>query len=183
VDLVGLDATSLTHAVDDARKSQHQGDSRHGAITFRPELAADFEFSSSLYKQTRDVELNATGWTDADKTSFCRQQFDAQHEHYENHYPRAQFLMIELDGRAIGRLYFEQTRIELRLMEITISAEQRNRGIGGLISGTLLAHAKSKGIAMGLHVESFNPARRLYVRQGFRDVETRGIYNYMRVEP
>jgi len=32
---------------------------------------------------------------------------------------------------------------------------------------------------MGLHVAPFNSARRLYERQGFREVELRGLYLYM----
>jgi ribosomal protein S18 acetylase RimI-like enzyme len=183
VDLAWLNATSLASAVDEARKSQPSAGAGLGKLDFRPELSTDLEFSASLYKQTRYVELSAIAWSEPEKTSFCRQQFDAQHAHYEKHYPRAQFLVVELDRRAIWRLYFEQTSHELRLMEITIDEAFRNLGIGGLISGAMLAHAKSHGIAMGLHVESFNPARRLYLRQGFRDVETRGIYFYMRVEP
>jgi ribosomal protein S18 acetylase RimI-like enzyme len=92
-------------------------------------------------------------------------------------------LIVESSGRAIGRVYFEQTSSELRLMEITIDESLRNRGIGGAISGALLAHAMREDIAMGLHVESFNPAKRLYERQGLRDIDTRGIYVYMRIEP
>jgi len=38
-------------------------------------------------------------------------------------------------------------------------------------------------VPAGLHVEPFNPARRLYERQGFRTVETRGIYLYMQCPP
>jgi ribosomal protein S18 acetylase RimI-like enzyme len=157
------------------------------AIRVRAETTNDLDISASLYAATREEELRATDWSDQQKQSFCRQQFDAQHAHYKTHYPRAQFLMIEegVDAacKTIGRVYFEQTMSELRLMEITIDPAHRGRGIGGAISAALLAHATHEAIAMGLHVESFNPARRLYVRQGFRDVETRGIYLYMRVEP
>jgi ribosomal protein S18 acetylase RimI-like enzyme len=160
------------------------------AIRVRVETPADLDKSAALYRLTRNAELRMTDWPEAQKQTFCRQQFDAQHAHYQTHYPNAQFLMIERFDEsttnvatAIGRLYFEQTAHELRLMEITLDESERNRGIGGAISAALLAHAMAHGIAMGLHVESFNPARRLYERQGFREVETRGIYLYMRIEP
>jgi ribosomal protein S18 acetylase RimI-like enzyme len=154
-----------------------------GAISFRVETESDAPFSRGLYAQTRAAELANVAWTEAQKTAFCAQQFSAQHAHYETHYPNACFWLIRLGDTDIGRLYFEQTARELRLMEITIDAKHRNRGVGGAISGALLAHAMKEQIAMGLHVESFNPAKRLYDRQGFRDMETRGIYVYMRVEP
>jgi ribosomal protein S18 acetylase RimI-like enzyme len=169
-------------------------------VRVRVQSQDDLDAAAALYAQTRAVELQQTDWSDEQKQAFCRQQFDAQLAHYVAHYPRARFLMIDAafsdsatlggsvgaeasEHRTIGRLYYEQTASELRLMEITIDAAHRNRGIGGAISGALLAHAMREGIAMGLHVESFNPAKRLYDRQGFREVETRGIYQYMRVEP
>ena len=140
------------------------------------------DFSASLYALTREAELSAVDWPTAAKQSFCRQQFDAQHAHYHQHYPDAQFLLVERDGAPVGRLYFEQTTKELRLMEITMVAAARNLGIGGALSGALLKHAHACGVAMGLHVEPFNPARRLYERQGFHAVEERGLYLYMRFE-
>jgi ribosomal protein S18 acetylase RimI-like enzyme len=152
-------------------------------LTIRDETTADFAASASLYRQTREAELSVTDWPEVQKAAFCRQQFDAQHAHYEAHYPRARFLLLLSGAMPIGRVYHEQTTSELRLMEITIDAQYRGRGIGGAISNALLTHAMESGVAMGLHVESFNPAKRLYERQGFRDVETRGIYVYMRVEP
>ena len=153
-------------------------------VTVRAEAdAADLDFSASVYALTRKAELMTVDWPDEQKQAFCRQQFDAQHAHYRQHYPKAQLLIIERDGQPIGRLYFEQTSKELRLMEITLVEAARNQGIGGAISDTLLQHARASGIPMGLHVEPFNPARRLYERQGFREVELRGLYLYMVCPP
>jgi GNAT superfamily N-acetyltransferase len=156
---------------------------RRGIISVRPETADDLDFSAQLYALTRAAELAAVQWPDEAKAAFCRQQFDAQHAHYQKHYPTAQLLIVLEDGRPIGRLYFERTSKELRLMEITLHDDARNRGIGGGISQTLLDLAHRDGLPMGLHVESFNPARRLYLRQGFEDVELRGIYHYMLCPP
>lgn len=153
-------------------------------ITFRAEAdAADLDFSAAVYALTRQAELNTVDWTDAHKQAFCRQQFDAQHAHYRQHYPKAQLLIIERSGAPVGRLYFEQAGKELRLMEITLIEAARNHGIGGAISDALLRHAHASGVPMGLHVEPFNPARRLYERQGFREVELRGLYLYMVCPP
>jgi GNAT superfamily N-acetyltransferase len=153
------------------------------AIAVRPETAGDMDFSASLYALTRAAELSAVDWPDATKHLFCRQQFDAQHAHYRQHYPRAQLLIVELDALPVGRVYFEQTTAELRLMEITLITAARNHGIGSVIGAALLHQAHAAGMPMGLHVEPFNPARRLYARQGFREVETRGLYLYMVCEP
>jgi ribosomal protein S18 acetylase RimI-like enzyme len=175
-----MDITALNEALAQASSLSVR------LIRVREQNVGDLDIAASLYAQTRAAELQETDWTAAQKQAFCRQQFDAQLAHYVAHYPRARFLMIEsqlAEGGVIGRLYYEQTASELRLMEITLATAHRNRGIGGAISEALRKHATHAGIAMGLHVESFNPARRLYERQGFREVETRGIYIYMRALP
>ena len=153
------------------------------SVVVRAETAADMDFSAPLYALTREAELAAVDWPDEMKRTFCRQQFDAQHAHYRQHYPKAEFLIIEREGLPVGRVYFEHTIKELRLMEITLIAAARNLGIGGVISNALLRKAHAAGIPMGLHVEPFNPARHLYERQGFREIETRGLYLYMVCEP
>ena len=153
------------------------------SVLVRPETAADMDFSASLYALTREAELAAVDWPDEMKQTFCRQQFDAQHAHYQQHYPNAEFLIIEREGQPVGRVYFEHAAKELRLMEITLVDAARNLGIGGAISSALLRQAHASGIPMGLHVEPFNPARHLYERQGFREIETRGLYLYMVCEP
>ena len=149
------------------------------SVTVRAETVADLDFSASVYALTRADEMASVDWSEAMKQSFCRQQFDAQRTHYVNHYPRAQFLIIQRDDEPVGRVYFEQTAHELRLMEITLVQAARNVGIGGAVGRALKWRAHNAGVPMGLHVEPYNPARRLYERQGFREVETRGLYLYM----
>jgi ribosomal protein S18 acetylase RimI-like enzyme len=157
------------------------------SLRLRAETPADIDFAASLYASTRQAELAAVPWSDAQKADFCRMQFNAQHTHYTNQYPGVQFLILERDGERagerIGRLYIEQTPVALLLMEITISPEQRGRGIGSAITRALLQHAQENALPMHLHVEPVNPAKRLYERLGFRDVETRGFYTFMVCDP
>ena len=153
-------------------------------VDLRTETPADLDFSASLYALTRAEDLRqVTDWNDEQKAAFCRWQFDSQHAHYVKHYPTANLLIVLLDGAPAGRLYFTRTEVELRLMEITLLERCRNRGIGGAISGALVEIACAADLPTTLHVEPFNPARRLYERQGFREVETRGIYLFMRRDP
>ncbi len=150
----------------------------HG-LSLREEQPGDLPFAAELYAQTRAAELVAVPWTEAEKRAFCQQQFEAQHAHYALHYPRAQFLIILCHGALAGRLYFEHTNAELRLMEITLAARWRGRGLGTLLSRVVVELADEAGVPTSLHVESFNPARRLYERLGFREIETRGVYLLM----
>ena len=173
---VSADAAALLQHVRSALPTVNLG--------LRTESAADLDFSASLYALTRAEELRqVSDWTAEQKAAFCRWQFDSQHAHYRQHYPAANLLILLLDAAPIGRLYFTRTAAELRLMEITLLDGFRNRGIGGAISGALIHIAGTDRLHVALHVEPFNPALRLYERQGFREVETRGIYLFMRREP
>ena len=55
----------------------------------------------------------------------------------------------------------------------------RNQGIGSRLMDVLLEYADSLGRQASLHVEPFNPAKRMYERLAFRVVETRGLYEFM----
>ncbi len=149
----------------------------------RDRTEADLPFLCKLYAQTRDEELRPVPWTPQQKQDFLRDQFEKQHAHYLQHYPRAHWWMITRDGAPVGRLYVEQTASELRIMDVSLVAECRNRGLGGALMRALLRHTDEQALAATLHVEPFNPALRLYERLGFARVETRGVYYFMRREP
>ncbi len=148
-------------------------------LRLRAEVAEDLRQSAALYALTREAEMAGVDWPAAARSAFCKQQFDAQHAHYRQHYPRACFAMVMRADDTVGRIYFEQTERELRLMEITLQVSARNHGAGTALTAALLEHARQQGLFMGLHVEPFNPARRLYERLGFRCVEERGVYLYL----
>ncbi len=57
--------------------------------------------------------------------------------------------------------------------------EFRGRGIGTALVTELFAEADASGRSVSIHVESNNPARRLYERLGFQDVGEHGVYKLM----
>lgn len=77
-------------------------------LTLRPISQADYPFLLTLYGSTRAAELIQTGWDEALKQQFITMQFEAQHRHYQNHYPAASFDLILHEDTAIGRLYLEE---------------------------------------------------------------------------
>ena len=87
--------------------------------------------------------------------------------------------MIEQDGVPVGRLFVDVTTKEVRLMDIALLPAARGRGIGTALLQRLLTFADGIALPVTLHVESFNPARRMYERVGFAMVEMRGIYQFM----
>ncbi|HEY8962306.1 MAG TPA: GNAT family N-acetyltransferase [Luteolibacter sp.] len=136
----------------------------------------DAEFLRILYASTREEELAVTGWSDVQKQDFCGMQFDAQTAHYREHYPAAEYAVIECDGNAAGRLYVNRGEREIRIMDLALLPEWRGKGIGTSLLRELQEEAATRGMPLSIHVERFNPALRLYERLGFRAVEDRGVY-------
>jgi ribosomal protein S18 acetylase RimI-like enzyme len=141
---------------------------------------SDLPFLSRLYASTRQDEMRLVDWTGAQKAAFLQDQFEKQHRHYLEHYPRAQWLVIEREGTPVGRIYLERTSAEIRLMDVALLPAVRGQGVGSALMHALLAAGDQAGLPVSLHVEPFNPAMRLYRRLGFDDVETRGYYQFMK---
>lgn len=136
-----------------------------------------------MYASTRQEELAQTGWSEEQKASFLRQQFEAQSRYYREHYAGAEFSVILSDGRPAGRLYVARWPGEIRIVDIALLPERRNRGIGTKLLEDLIAESEASGKPLSIHVERFNPALRLYERLGFREVADKGVYFLMERAP
>ena len=122
-------------------------------------------------------------WPEAAKLAFLAEQSDLQHRHYVANYPGADLLLIESDSIPIGRIYVYRSAREIRLMDIALVPDWRNRGIGTRLLRELMAEARSSGSSLTLHVEPTNPAQRMYQRLGFRLIEQRGVYDFLGWDP
>lgn len=149
----------------------------------RPATDADRDFLLAVYASTRAEELATTDWTEELKTAFVRQQFEAQDLHYRKHYEGAEYSVVEIDGRPVGRLYVVRWTREIRLMDIAFLPEERGRGVGGALVRDLLAEGEASGKTVTIHVEIYNPALRFYERLGFRPVSEYGVYRLMEWRP
>lgn len=142
----------------------------------RPIRDDDLGFLLALYASTRVEELALTDWSDEVKGEFLRQQFEAQHRHYVERYPGAELALLLAGEEPIGRLYVARWEREIRLMDIALVAAWRGRGLGSRLIRELQAEAQATGRTLSVHVEIFNPARRLYERLGFRKAGETGPY-------
>ena len=152
-------------------------------ISFRPLNDGDLEFLHRLYAGTRADELARVDWDDEQKTQFLTQQFNAQHSFYQEQFGQAEFLVIEADGKPVGRVYVDRRADEIRLIDIALVPEQRNSGLGTALLKDLLDEAQAVGLPVKIHVEKFNPAMRLYQRLGFQALEDQGVYQLMEWRP
>lgn len=148
-------------------------------VTARAMTDEDLPFVAALYASTRIEELAGTGWPDDLRDGFLDQQHRAQHQHYQAHYPGLEWMILEQDGGAIGRLYLVEWPREFRIVDISLSARCRGKGIGAALFADLLAAAAARGKIVSIHVEKANPARRLYRRLGFEVVADKGVYDLL----
>jgi ribosomal protein S18 acetylase RimI-like enzyme len=149
------------------------------SVTLRSIRAGDMPFLYEVYAGTRLHELAPLGWSAEQQAAFLHQQFDAQHRYYQANYAGADFQVILLGGRPIGRLYVVRWDDEFRIIDIALLPEYRNAGIGSRLLDDLLNEAAQAGKPVCIHVEKVNPALRLYQRLGFSIVEDRGVYWFM----
>ena len=150
------------------------------SIALRPITPEDDSFLARLYASTREQELAQTNWSEEQKAMFCRMQFNAQTADYQRNYPDASFQIIERDGVAAGRLLvLRSDEKKIHVIDIALLPEHRGAGIGTKFLRELQEEARAAGKKLSIHVELFNPARRLYERLGFQQVEEKGMYLLM----
>lgn len=153
------------------------------AYTLTPITPADSELLLRIYASTREEELSVVAWSPEQKSAFLRQQFEAQHAHYQQHYQGSTFDLIRVDGRPCGRLYVARWPREIRLIDIALLPEARNMGLGGRVLASLLEEARSSGRTVTIHVERLNRALRFYERLGFRVKEDKDVYLFLEWSP
>ncbi|HEX7678929.1 MAG TPA: GNAT family N-acetyltransferase [Thermoanaerobaculia bacterium] len=152
-------------------------------ITLRPATDADYAFMRQLYGATRAEEMEHFPFDEAQRSIFLDQQFAAQFEHYSIHYPTCERNIVERDGTPIGRLWIDEWRDQIRIVDIGLTPECRGLGIGSGLLHEVLRRGTAAGKAVTIHVEAYNPALRLYQRLGFEKVDTNGVYFLMRWSP
>jgi ribosomal protein S18 acetylase RimI-like enzyme len=153
------------------------------SITLRPVSPEDREFLFRVYASTREEELALTDWDEEQKRVFLEGQFGAQDAWYRERYPGATLDVIEAGGEPAGRLYVHRREREIRLMDIALLPEHRGGGIGSSLLHDLMAEAAAADKRLTIHVEGYNPARRLYERLGFRKIDEHGVYHLMEWTP
>jgi GNAT superfamily N-acetyltransferase len=152
-------------------------------IACRPATEDDLPVLAQSYFSTRVEEVAQTGWPVEQQHGFLVQQFEAQHRHYRDHYPGAEWLVIERAGTPVGRLYLDEWETEFRLIDIALLPDARGGGIGKALLEDVMEGAAAKGKSVSIHVERMNPAMRLYLRLGFAKVDEHGVYDLMEWRP
>jgi ribosomal protein S18 acetylase RimI-like enzyme len=169
--------------MENGTAEQAQGNTQ--AVSLRAAaIPEDEAFLRELYLSTRREEMSAWGWNDAQQEIFARMQFNARQQSYVMQYPEAVYKIILLGGGRAGSLIVAQRDDEIRLVDIALLPEHRNRGIGSFIVKELFMEADAAGKILRLHVQRENDAaRRLYERLGFSITNENDTYLRMERPP
>ena len=119
-------------------------------------------------------------WGDAERQAFLDMQYTAQRDDYETRFPDAEHSIVLVDGVAHGRLWVDRRGDEIRLLDIALLPERRNRGTGRELIDRLITEAREAGVPLRHSVYKTNEgALRFYERLGFVVVEDYEMYVLM----
>lgn len=148
-------------------------------ITLRPAADGDREFLFAVYEGTRD-DVSQVPWSDEERRAFVEMQFAAQHSDYVTRFPDSEHSIIVVDGEAHGRMWVDRRADEIRLLDIALLPEHRNRGTGRVLLERLIAEARNAGRPLRHSVFKSNVgALRFYRRLGFEVSEDFDAYVLM----
>lgn len=152
-------------------------------IELRPEEKKDDAFIETVYRSTREPELNLTNWTEQQKSAFALMQSMAQLSEYKSKFPGAAFQVIIFNKRSAGRFYTWENNMEMRLIDITLLPQFRGKGIGTALLADLIKRSGKVQKKISLHVDPLSPALNLYLRLGFIHIKNNGRLYYMERNP
>jgi len=144
-------------------------------ITLRDALPEDEPFLFEVYSSTRAQEMALVPWDDEQRKSFLTMQFVAQHSHYRERYPDANYSLICREDLPLGRLYVLREKGDIRILDLTLLPEYRNGGVGTSLLRDLLDEAAQSGKNVRIYVETYNPSLRLFERLGFKSIAEEGV--------
>lgn len=152
-------------------------------VSTRPKSPDDDAFLLRVYASTRAEEMALVPWNEAQREAFLKMQSDAQHHHYQTRFPEASFEVILLGETPVGRLYVDKDEEAIRILDITILPEYRNRGIGTPIIRDLMAEGQAIHRPVRIYVENHTPALGLFERLGFVQIGEYGTSSHMEWRP
>ena len=132
----------------------------------RAATSADEDFLWRLYVSTRASEIAAFGWPPEQQEAFLGMQYRARCGSYHAAYPQAEQRILLENGVPAGAMIVDRNPQEIRLVDIALLPEHRNRGYGGQEVADLIRQAESLRLPLRLSVLLGNPAQRLYARLG-----------------
>lgn len=175
-DVVRLDTTGQTvneTVVAIERLFEREPGTRINGLALRPSIVDDVDFICDVTRATI--------------AGYALQTWDLSQDELEtairDDVVLGQDQIVLLHGRQIGVLSVEVHPHEHFIDKILILPDYQRWGIGTHLVRRVLKTAFAQGLPVKLHVLKVNPARRLYRRLGFVDVEETADYYLMEASP
>ncbi|HYW72779.1 MAG TPA: GNAT family N-acetyltransferase [Pyrinomonadaceae bacterium] len=149
------------------------------SISLRPATDDDQEFLLDLYKSGRGDDLRELGWDEPRITEFLEMQYEAHQNFLRDDYSNADDQIVLLEGLAVGHLSIEHRPNEIRLVDVSLLADHRNRGVGTLLVQQVQEQSAAAKRPLRVQVIRFNRAAGLFERLGFRRTSETGTHFQM----
>jgi GNAT superfamily N-acetyltransferase len=153
------------------------------SIRLRPEVPEDELFLYKVYASTRQEEMACIGWDAPRIAAFLKMQFNAMRQGYAAQYPTAEFSVVLLNDRPIGRLVVDRTEEAIELVDVALLPEDCGQGIGTSLIRELQTEANRTRKAIRLQALKQGRPVRWYERLAFVRVRDDGLYVTMEWRP
>ena len=148
-------------------------------LTLRPVRADDKEFLYRLFSSVHFEKLTLARMNLEEKNRLIGFMYQAFSRHYSTIGLAADDRIVLLNNECIGRMILLQTREEIRLADIAILPEHRQRGVGSALIGQLQTESLISNRPVRLQVARFDRALRLYQRLGFYKIDVAEPYLHL----
>jgi GNAT superfamily N-acetyltransferase len=148
-------------------------------LTLRPTRADDQEFLYRLFYSVHSEKLRLGPLGEEEKTKLVELMYQGFIRHYSSLAPVSDDRLILLNNESIGRMILLQTREEIRLADLAILPEYRQRGIGSALIGQVQTESMMSKRPVRLQVAQFDRALGLYRRLGFYKTDVEGPYIHL----
>ena len=136
------------------------------AVTLRSVSPSDESFCYRLYEALQIERLGWQNWNGPERDGLLRLSYNGFKLTYQN-IPGVEDQVIAEEEEPVGRLVLIHRDREVRLADIALLPEARNRGLGTACLRLVMERARLAGKVVRLQVSQNNQAQTLYKRLGF----------------
>ncbi len=152
-------------------------------IEMRPAEAADQAFLEQLHASTRGADQRMVACDSRTEAMLMALQLRARQSQLHALYPYGDLAIIVERERPIGALHVNYGSDELRILDISLLPECRNRGIGLGLLRSLQAQGVRMRVPVRVDVLPGSRTQRLLQRCGFTQSCGNGLYHVMEWQP
>jgi ribosomal protein S18 acetylase RimI-like enzyme len=148
-------------------------------LTLRPARTEDQEFLYRLFCAVHSEKLQLVPLSAEEKKRLVELMYQGFTQHYNSLALASDDRLVLLNNESIGRMILLQMREEIRLADLAILPQYRQRGIGSALIGQLQTESMMSKRPVRLQVARFDRALRLYQRLGFYKIDAVGPYLHL----